>query len=429
MELVAYLILAVLAVVQSLLLALQTWEHRRYARSNMRQLDRHHPTAHVAVFAPCKGIDLDLEANLRALFQQDHPNFELVFVVESREDPAGEVIHRLMAKYPTVAARLVIAGRTSESGQKVHNLRAATAELSPEIDCLAFVDSDAQPRREWLRALVARLDRPDLAVTTGYRWFVPARPTLANHLLYSINCGVMFLLGRHSHCLVWGGSWALRRDTFDSLRLREAWRGTLSDDLVASRLLRKAGMVTRFEPVAVVNSPLDLSGRQMFAFLRRQYLIARCYVPLWWALGLCVSTLANLLWLVSAAMLVRGMIDGSVPVWLPLGVCATVYLLSVQRGAVRQSLARTYFPQHYAALRPARRFDIWASPLVNFVNWLGMFGAMFGRHIHWRGLSYQMLPGGQIRSMQPAAAVERKQRAQESGFMVQEISASTCIEP
>ena len=60
-----YLILAGLVVVQSLLLALQTWEHCRYVRSCMRSIVRHQPMGRVALFAPCKGVDLDLEANLR----------------------------------------------------------------------------------------------------------------------------------------------------------------------------------------------------------------------------------------------------------------------------------------------------------------------------------------------------------------------------
>jgi hypothetical protein len=171
---------------------------------------------------------------------------------------------------------------------------------------------------------------------------------------------------------------------------------------VASRQLRKAGRVTRFEPVAVVASPMDFSWWQMFSFLRRQYLVARYYVPMWWALGLCVSTLANVLWLASGAILVRGLLYGSSPWWLPVGLCTTVYLLSVQRGAVRQSLVQTYFPQYYSDLRKARRFDIWASPLVNFVNWLGMASSMFGRHICWRGLKYRMLRGGRIGGVQRA---------------------------
>jgi hypothetical protein len=65
----AYLALAAFVFVASLLLALLTWEHRRYVRSCMRDLSRHQPTGRVALFAPCKGVDLDLDANLRAIMR------------------------------------------------------------------------------------------------------------------------------------------------------------------------------------------------------------------------------------------------------------------------------------------------------------------------------------------------------------------------
>ncbi len=64
--LTVYLVLMGLVIIQSLLLALQTWEHRRYVQSCMRGLERHRPAGRVALFAPCKGIDLELETNLRA---------------------------------------------------------------------------------------------------------------------------------------------------------------------------------------------------------------------------------------------------------------------------------------------------------------------------------------------------------------------------
>jgi len=215
---IGYLVLAALAIVQSLLLTLQTWEHRRYARGRTSKPDRHQPTGRAVVFAPCKGLDIDLEENLRALLRQDYHDYEVTFVTQSEEDPACRVIRRVMAEHPGVVTRLLIAGRAAESGQKVHNLRTATAGVGPPVEYLAFVDSDARPGPEWLRLLIARLYRPGLGAVTGYRWFVPTRPSLANHLLYSLNCNVMSLFSRNNHCLLWGGSWAVGGSVRAALR-------------------------------------------------------------------------------------------------------------------------------------------------------------------------------------------------------------------
>ncbi len=394
-----YSFLVVVAMVQAFLLALQTWEHRRYARSCMRQLNKVRATGRVAVFAPCKGLDVDLEGNLQSLMEQDHPDFEVTFIVESSDDPACGVIRRTMADYPQVAARLVVAGPAIESGQKVHNLRVGTAQISPDIDYLAFLDSDARPRREWLRMLVGCLASPNLGAVTGYRWFVPSSPTLANHALYSLNCDVMTLLGRRTYYLLWGGSWAIRREVFDRLGFRTAWRGTLSDDLVASRLLRKARLPVRFEPAGVVASPVDYRWSSMLSFVRRQYMVGRYYVPHWWVFALVGATLTNAMWLVQAATAVWGFRGGPIPPAMPAAVFAVLLGMYAYRGYVRQDLVFTYFPERAEQLRAARRFDVWCNPIGGLVNWLGVATSVFGRHIRWRGISYRVLAGGKVRTL------------------------------
>ncbi len=365
----------------------------------MRELNKLRATGRVAVFAPCKGLDVDLEGNLRALMEQDYPEFEVSFIVESVDDPACQVIRRIMADFAHVAARMVVAGPALESGQKVHNLRVATAQLAPDIEFLAFLDSDARPRPEWLRMLVARSSEPGIGAVTGYRWFVPTSPTLANHVLYSLNCDVMTLLGRNTHYLVWGGSWAIRREVFDRLGFRTAWKGTLSDDLVASRLLRQARMPVRFEPAGVVASPVDYRWHSMLAFVRRQYLVGRYYVPHWWVFALVGATVTNAMWLAQAAIALGGLWGGPIAPWIPTVVLATLLAMYAYRGYVRQDLVATYFPEKAEQLRVARRFDIGCNPLGGLVNWLAVTTSVFGRHITWRGISYRVLAGGKVRTM------------------------------
>jgi len=396
---VAYLILLALALGQSLLLALQTWEHRRYARSGMRGMGAFYPSGHVGVFAPCKGIDVDLHGNLSSLMRQEYDDYEVAFIVESEEDPACEVIRRVMAEHPQVAARLVVAGRATQCGQKTHNLRAATAELPERVEYLVFVDSDARPRREWLRMMIRRLNRPEVGAVTGYRWLIPVRSSWANHLLYSINCIVMSLLGKTSHSMIWGGSWGIRRELFDSIDLHRVWEGTLSDDLAVSRVLRRRKLEVRFEPACVVGSPADYGGAEMLSFLRRQYFLGRCYVPDWWLFGLVTSTLSSLTWLVNLVALGSGLARGTPPVWIPACALGVLYLLSVFRGAVRQDLIRTYFPDRQRDLKQARRFDTWMTPLVTLTNWLGLFASMFGRRVTWRGIRYRVSRDGHVLSL------------------------------
>ena len=397
--LVLYLVFTGLAVVLGVLVALQTWEHRRFARSRMRYV-RHHPEKGPAVIVvPCRGLDEDVEENLRTLFCQNYSDYEVRFVVESVDDPIVPVIRRLMASHPQVRSQLFVAGRAVACGQKVHNLRIATAHLPDRVQYLAFADSDARLRRQWLRALVSQLDDPNVGASTGYRWFVPTRPSLANRLLYSINTSVAAFFGLHSPTVVWGGSWAMRRELFESLGLRHAWKGTVSDDLVVSGLLRREGLRVVFEPACMVTSPLNTTPAQLFSFVRRQYLMGRFYLPRWWALALVLTTLSTLPLAASLGLLAWHLATGSVWAWLSAGLTGLLYGLGVLAGLFRQDLVQVYCPQLYDRLRGARRFEVWAGPLVGLANWIELFGSTFGRRITWRGIGYCLAGDGQVTRM------------------------------
>jgi hypothetical protein len=391
-----YLLVSGLAVVQAALVVVQTWEHHRFARSRLSVMRRYPRKGRALVVVPCRGVDVGLQRNLRTLFHQDYGDYRVRFVVESAADPACAVIRRLMAAHPATDAELLIAGNAEREGQKVHNLRFATASLPAGVEYLAFVDSDARLRRQWLRALLARLDRPGVGATTGYRWFVPSRSTFANHLLHSINSHIAVLFGSQCPTIVWGGSWAIRRDQFEVLGVRAAWAGTLSDDLVASRVLRRAGLRVLFEPACLVTSPADVTVGGLLEFVRRQYLMGRLYVPGGWALALLMTTFVNAASVANVGVLAGALATGLVEPWIPATFCAVLYVLSMFGGLLRQDLALSYFPHLRKTLRKARRFEIWTGPLVALVNWTSVLGSMAGGHVRWRGIAYSVEPDGKV---------------------------------
>ncbi|MBX7166810.1 MAG: glycosyltransferase family 2 protein [Pirellulales bacterium] len=383
--------------IQALLGLLQTWEHRRFAVSRIRTpATAPEAPSRVLLCVPCKGQETGLAENLRPLFQQDHGNYELALIVESLDDPAVATIRQMLAEFPSFDARLVVAGRAADGGQKVHNLLAATAHLSPAISTIAFADSDARPQRSWLTRLVARLERLECGATTGYRWFVPQRAGLGNALLYSINAGVASMLGPGGHHLVWGGSWAIARATFDRLDLHDAWYGAVSDDLVASRVLARAGLKIEFVPECMVASPLDVSLGQSLEFIRRQYMMARFNVPKYfWLAGMILAIAVGAFW-GGLVLALFGALSGAAWWTMPLAATLSIYLLLVARGIVRQAILQACLPQAWPTLRAWAVFDCLAAPLATLVHWAGWMSALNGRCVTWRGVTYRFLRGGQV---------------------------------
>jgi ceramide glucosyltransferase len=404
--LIGYLLLTGAAIAQSLLVAINVFEHRRRALVRLKKISYYAPSGRVLVLSPCKGQDPNLEENLRAVLTQDYPDYEVTFIVEDAADPACEAICRAMAANPQTPARLLVAGKSSSCGQKVHNLRMATRDLPPEIRHLAFFDSDGRPKAHWVRAAIYKLYRPEIGAATGYRWLIPRSLTAANSLVSAINCNIMALLGRNSHHMVWGGSWAIRRDTFDCLGIRDAWKGMLSDDLVASKQLRRAGLKVRFDPACVLTSPVDFGWHGMLDFLTRQFRITRCYAFGWWFLALAAATIANLAWFASLGLLAWTALAARSIFWLPAAALGTLYGLSIYRGWAMQGLASVYSPNHLDELRGVRRWQMWASPVVAFVQWLGLLASIRGNTVRWRAIDYRLGAGGQVISMRVMANTE-----------------------
>jgi hypothetical protein len=400
----AILIASVLALVETFLLGCQSWEHLRRARFRISLKSESAPAGRVALIAPCKGLEPGLRENLRALFHQDYPHYQLVFVAESADDPACNVIRRLISEHPAHEARLVLAGATDEGCQKVRNLSAAADAVGDEVEVLAFVDSDARPRPSWLRRLVERLDAEGVGAVTGYRWFVPRRFSLSSAMLCSINGAAASLYSPKTFQPVWGGSWAIRRRVFRQLELARQWQGRLTDDLVATNVVRAAGLRVEFEPRCMVASPLDCSWPSMFAFLRRQYVIGRLYARRWWWGALAATSLTVIGFWGGVGLAVAGAIAGRSWAWAPAAACVAWYAVNWGRAAIRSKLSQLYLPELQNGLEAVNRFDAWATPVTALVNWAAIVSSATASRIAWRGVQYRLLAGGRAVVVRPQAA-------------------------
>jgi len=236
----------------------------------------------VSVIAPCRGLEEGLDENITALFQQDYPAYEIILVTGRSDDPSLNLIEQIK-DCEAPSARIVIAGDAIDRGQKVHNLTVATSSLDPRSEAIVFVDTDARPSSNWLRSLVAPLADANLGAATGYRWFIPVRGGLASELRSVWNASIASALGeREDKNFCWGGSTAIRRSTFDGLRIAERWRGTVSDDFTVTRVLQEAGLPIHFVPACLVPSRGDCNWKELLEFTNRQLKITRVYAAHLW---------------------------------------------------------------------------------------------------------------------------------------------------
>ncbi|HTI51100.1 MAG TPA: glycosyltransferase [Planctomycetaceae bacterium] len=390
------LALCLAGLLQSALMLLHAWEHRRYHRSRLTADRNPGPLPSVTLFVPCKGQDVGMEANLRALFTQHYGPVELCFLVESEQDGSVGAIRRLQAQYPAITSRLLCTGIAESCGQKVHNLIRGTETLPPASKVLAFVDSDACPHPDWLARLVERLQSGKFAVATGYRWYVPVRSTFANRMLSAINNTVVGVMGPHGFNLVWGGAWAIRADVFKKLGLPAAWRGSLSDDLVVSRLVHQARLKVAYEPHCLVRSSADFTWAGLAEFLRRQYLVARVYAPTWWKFAALSAGLTNFVVLGLAILALWYGLTGGPWLLAALGLLSC-YALTALRNAISARAVQPFVDVTDNLYAQVACINIWGWPLVSLVVGVGLAASAVGRTIVWRGIQYVLVSPDETR--------------------------------
>jgi ceramide glucosyltransferase len=343
----------------------------------------------VSIIAPCRGLDEDLEANLSALFCQKFPAYEILFVVDSETDAAVSVIEKLLNKN-SVSAKLVVAGKATDSAQKVHNLRQAVLETSDASEVYVFVDSDARPSENWLSNLIAPLADEKIGAASGYRWFISKKMNFSSELRSAWNASIASALGanvRTNFC--WGGSMAIRRETFEKIDMRERWRGVLSDDFAVTRAMKEAGLPIYFVPQALTASVENCTFGELLEFTTRQMKITRVYAPNLWIQVLLGTSIFNLVFIWGIFILIFGAIS-EFSFWFALVALILIFAFSVGKSWLRLNAVRLVLKDFERELKKQFRTQntLWIlAPALFFYN---AVCAAVSRKIVWRGIKYEL---------------------------------------
>lgn len=366
------------------------------------------------LIVPFKGTDPDLSQTLDLLCTQDYPNYDLVWVIDDAADPVAPLLHAAAARHPQRHIRIMVSGKAgANQGQKTHNQRFVLQQIEPSADdedVWVFCDSDAVPGRDWLLKMIEPLRRKsEVAMSTGYRWLVPAHPERGtfggafwSQVASVINSSVACFLGRERFVYAWGGSMALRVAVAREGKLIEKLRGALTDDYQFSAMSRELGKVIYFVPQALVPTPVDFTWATLLNFAHRQYLITRVYVPRlvrwgWMLTGLYVSGFATA-WVVTLGALVNPQFFH--PWTLSLPAIVLVMLGDGVRSYYRRQVVREAFePSIQQQLAGTLAFDRWGTPVWMALNFVLITRAFIGRTMVWRGVKYRLLGPQQCERM------------------------------
>lgn len=348
------------------------------------------PSPRVAVLLPCCGLDDKLADTVRALAQQDYADYEIIFAFETPDDPAYAAIGRWMSGVKRPHYRRCIAGRADTRSQKIQNLLAALQLVSADRDVFVFLDSDAVPHQRWLANLVAPLGESGVGAATGFRWYT-SNGSVASGVRSAWNAATVTFLHDDKLNFCWGGSTAIRRQTFDELNIAQRWQRALSDDYQVTRAVRDAGLRIHFVPQCLIPCIEDTTMRNFLTFARRQLVITRVCAPVVWRAGLVLA-----LNFILGATAVAGLAlyaylhDMQTLMIMALAGWGLILFLAGTKSLLRQLAVRRVLKAPSVSWKDFL-WDVIGVGVIGMLHFGLLLASARSRRIVWRSTEYEMI--------------------------------------
>lgn len=380
----SYLLLAI-AIIGTLsstvFLVLALLGARKYKRDIVRE---HWPEGFppVSVLKPVHGLEPLLREHLESHFQQDYPEFELVFCARRRDDPALQIVDELIAKYPQVNVQVLTCGEPPVPNAKVHSL--TTMLPAAKHDILLLSDSDVYAAPGYIAAVTAPLrDRKVGVVTCLYRGIpVGGLWSLLEAMGMSVEMSSGALIARMLEGMKFalGPTLATRKDVIEKLGGFAQWSTYLAEDFLIGNRADAAGYTVVLSDHVIGQVAADTSFLKSFTHQARWMRSTRFSRPKGhFGTGLTFAMPFGVLGLLAGCGIGVPAVGIALFTWSWLN-------RTTQSLAVGWGVARDRNSLFYCWLYPLR-------DLLGFFVWLASYS---GKHVIWRGERYELQAEGKI---------------------------------
>ena len=340
----------------------------------------------VSIFKPICGLDPDMDQNLRSFCLQDYPVYQVIFGLHDSNDPAINIIKRIISDYPELDLSLVIDQRLHGTNHKVSNL----INMFPKAkhDILLIADSDMRVPDHYLNTVIAPLaNEKNGAVTCLYsatpkgglashfnamfinEWFLPS--VLISHALNKIR-----------YCL--GATMAVRREILTSIGGFEALKNYLADDYMLGRLITECGHKIHLSFFIVENIVQEADFKSLLTHELRWARTLRVVEPIGYSLTFLTDTL-----FIGCLTAMTFMLYTNQLLWLILIISFVLFcriLLHLQ--------VRTVLDSNVSG-------SIWLVPIRDFISLIIRLASFTGNTIEWRNNIFSVDSAGLIHGKEP----------------------------
>lgn len=343
----------------------------------------------VSVLKPLHGVEEGMERNLESFFEQDYPDFELLFCARYESDEGLQLARSVGERYPHVTAQYTTCG---EPRPKFHNAKVyslAKMDSVAKNDLYITSDADVRVAKNYLQRMVQTLKDPQVGLASCvYLGQAHEDAGFASQLdavgkSVEMTSGVLVADMLEGTRFALGATMAVRRKSFQEVGGFNELGQFYADDFVLGNRLAAQGtgvvLATHIIRLMVQDSPFWLSFRNQLRWMqstRRSRPLGHLGSGLTFALPF---GLMGLLW---------GLLSGHPEAGL-LWLGAMILNRWIQATAILTVLgdSRILFNALIYPLRDLLGSILWAASYL-------------GESFYYRGKVYRLKHGGRVESME-----------------------------
>ncbi len=356
---------------------------RRVAESELRKRTGFTPP--LTLLKPLAGAEPDLEAHLASFFEQDYPEFEILFCARQPNDAGLEIARRVAARYPHIPAKFMSTGEPPYINAKVASME--LMEKAAAHDILVISDSDVRVTPDYLRAVALPFaDEKVGGMCCPYRGIAAGGGLWARleavGMSVEMTAGVLVARMMEGMQFVLGPTMAFRRNAIQRMGGFKVTADYCADDFVLGNETHKLGQTVVLSHHAIDHIVINLSLMASLKHQVRWMKSTRFSRPKGhFGTALSFSIPFGILGLVAGLLL--GHLWWGVALLLWAIASREALSITVGRMVVRDP---SWF--NMVVLYPVR-------DLMGFFFWAASY---MGSKILWRGRMFQLLPGGKMRA-------------------------------
>src|SRR5580765_2110368 len=340
----------------------------------------------VTILKPIHGMEEQLEKNLESFFEQDYPDYEVIFGARDAENSALAIAERVRARFPGVKSQVVLSGPPTWPNAKVFSLHKMIA--ATDRSYFVISDSDVRVAPDFLRNTIPPLLDPKVGLVTCMYRGIPSTDfwsTLeALGLSVEMSSGVMVADMLEGMRFALGPAMTARRDAIEAIGGIAATADYYSDDFeLGNRIWAKGFRVVLshhiVRNVLTTRSAVRTLGDQLRWMKSTRYSRPAGHL----GTGLTFAMPFGLLGLVAAAELGHWGLGLAFLGWAALN-------RMIQSIAIGWGIARD----------PRSLTLCWLYPLRDLAGFFVWVGSYTSRRFYWRGETYAFGKGGRIAAEQ-----------------------------